>query len=148
MKVSFSRDIIPSGWLGSKHQWSMPTSYPGSLGVKCQVPNSWFPRCIVRNLDTLQILSRAEALTKQQSLKGVVYVDEDLGNKTAFLVAYDVTLPTVSVTSPSGRVYREIYPEYSLDPRLQMVKILIPRKAEVTFIYLLIDLFIHFILFI
>ena len=60
-------------------------------------------------------------------------MDEDLGNSTTFLVAYDVTLPAVSVTSPSGRVYSHIYPEYSLDHRLQMAKILIPMKAEVGF---------------
>ena len=81
-------------------------------------------------------------MPNQHSLKGVVYVDEDLGNKTTFLVAYDVTIPNVRVTSPSGRVYSEIYPEYSLDHRLQLAKILIPGKAEVMLIYFLMFLFI------
>ena len=82
-------------------------------------------------------------MPNQHSLKGAVYVDEDLGNKTTFLVAYDVTIPTVRVTSPSGRVYSEIYPEYSLDHRLQLAKILIPGKAEVTLMYFLMFLFIR-----
>ncbi|XP_076459807.1 calcium-activated chloride channel regulator 1-like [Babylonia areolata] len=78
----------------------------------------------------VQILSRAEGLSHGQSLEGHVSVDRALGNKTTFLVAYDVTLPAVTVTSPSGRVYSHLYPEYSLDDRLKMVKILVPVKAE------------------
>ncbi|KAK7089201.1 hypothetical protein V1264_024923 [Littorina saxatilis] len=78
----------------------------------------------------IQILSQAEGLSQHGSLDGYFSIDEDLGSKTAFLVAYDVMVPEVSVRSPSGRVYSHIYPEYSLDHRLQMAKIAIPGTAE------------------
>ncbi|KAL8558268.1 hypothetical protein ACOMHN_053653 [Nucella lapillus] len=79
---------------------------------------------------SFQILNRAKGLTSGQSLEGEMYLDRQLGKKTAFVIAYDVTLPSFKVTSPSGRVYSHLYPEYSHNHRLKMAKILIPLTAE------------------
>ncbi|KAK7507541.1 hypothetical protein BaRGS_00001476 [Batillaria attramentaria] len=78
----------------------------------------------------IQLLSRASGLDKDRSMEGEVTVDQDVGNRTTFLVTYTRSLPHVQVVSPSGRVYSHLYPEYSVDTGLQVVKILIPLRAE------------------
>lgn len=79
----------------------------------------------------VQILSQAQELDSGSVLTGHFFLDPDLGLSTTVLLAYDVTEPEVNVTSPSGRVYSRVYPEYSLDSGLHMVKFLIPGMAEV-----------------
>lgn len=87
----------------------------------CQSTFSPFP---------IQILSEANGLYPHDSSRGTFYIGPDLGRSTTVLVSYDVTVPAINVTSPTGRVYNYIYPEYSLDHRLQIAKILIPGIAE------------------
>lgn len=59
-------------------------------------------------------------------------IDADVGQTTVFIFSYSESAPEVSVRSPSGRFYDRRYPEYLLDARLQLIKIQVPLKAEVS----------------
>lgn len=78
------------------------------------------------------MLSRAAGLVKGDNISGEVYVDVDIGRNTHFFMTYLQSEPDVTITSPTGRIYKKVYPEYSCDNQFKTIKVAIPEIAEVS----------------
>ncbi|XP_067673202.1 calcium-activated chloride channel regulator 1-like [Haliotis asinina] len=83
-----------------------------------------------RNDNAVQLLSRAAGLVKGGNISGSINVDVDIGRDTHFFMTYIESEPDVTITSPTGRIYNKLYPEYSCDQEFKTIKVAIPEIAE------------------
>ncbi|XP_071106743.1 calcium-activated chloride channel regulator 1-like [Haliotis cracherodii] len=83
-----------------------------------------------RQDNAVQLLSRAAGLVKGDNISGEVNVDVDIGRDTHFFMTYLQSEPDVTITSPTGRIYKKVYPEYSCDNEFKTIKVAIPEIAE------------------
>lgn len=60
---------------------------------------------------------------------GTVSVDQTVGNKTSFLIIYELSAPTVSIQTPSGSIYSQA--DMSGDTSAKTLTLKIPGTAEV-----------------
>ncbi|CAG5126633.1 unnamed protein product, partial [Candidula unifasciata] len=80
----------------------------------------------------VQIVSETDYLAPFQTMSGSFKLDLSLGKHTRAIITYTSELPpNITVTSPTGRRYCYLYPEYFNDPILKRVKLSIPFLAEI-----------------
>ncbi|KAK6165734.1 hypothetical protein SNE40_022599 [Patella caerulea] len=82
------------------------------------------------NNPSIQIMSRAVKVLSGKNVTGHVSLDDDIGRNTVFTIMYSKTEPSISLRSPSGRIYSKMHPEYKADDEYNTIRIGIPEIAE------------------
>ncbi|OCT85202.1 calcium-activated chloride channel regulator 1 [Xenopus laevis] len=78
---------------------------------------------------SLQIESSATQVKPNGCLDGKVVIDKTVGNDTFFLVTWDSTIPSISLTDPIGKVYTET--DFKSDQVSKSARLLIPGTAQI-----------------